>query len=237
MMDWVSIALREYKELHALLANTPASASLKAAGGAVGTHGCGGALPGSTGCRKLRQTRASVWESRFTRRWNGSIFLPRTVWRTSPGKSQCAIALVRDASAAGGDDAEAACLRNCCSRREPPLAATEEFSASFLSCARWIPRRSRKGKSTSFSKAKRDGCWWITRRTGCRKKAKILKRFSQQIRCTNARLCRCAAHPLHRCRSSLPASRPHGDGSQNGSAPGLITIGAWLYCPSSGGTV
>ena len=35
-MDWESIALREYKELQALLANTPASASLKAAGQAVG---------------------------------------------------------------------------------------------------------------------------------------------------------------------------------------------------------
>jgi ATP-dependent helicase/nuclease subunit A len=35
-MDWESIALREYSELRALLANTPASASLKAAGQALG---------------------------------------------------------------------------------------------------------------------------------------------------------------------------------------------------------
>ena len=36
VMDWESVALREYKELQALLANTPASASLKAAGQAAG---------------------------------------------------------------------------------------------------------------------------------------------------------------------------------------------------------
>jgi ATP-dependent helicase/nuclease subunit A len=36
VMDWESIALRKYKELQTLLANTPASASLKAAGQAVG---------------------------------------------------------------------------------------------------------------------------------------------------------------------------------------------------------
>ena len=35
-MDWESVALREYRELHALIANTPASANLKAAGHAMG---------------------------------------------------------------------------------------------------------------------------------------------------------------------------------------------------------
>ncbi len=162
-MNWESIALREYGELRDLVANTPFSGNLKAAGAAEAEErSLEDRVPDAAANRSIRLGLAFHEAMELV-----DIFASNGLAKLAQGFTDALPPGSGQRLAAASHDA-GYLLRNCWGRYGLPPTPAGECSENFLSCARWIRRRSRKGRSIFFLKQRMGGYSWTTRQTGCR---------------------------------------------------------------------